>query len=79
MMTSGDTSLSCVTTVVTSQAASVARAAQSNKVRWTLICETKEAERERTSIEAENRREMERPIGIEPTPERWQGSVLPLY
>ena len=23
--------------------------------------------------------EMERPIGIEPTPEPWQGSVLPLY
>jgi hypothetical protein len=22
---------------------------------------------------------MERPIGIEPTPEPWQGSVLPLY
>jgi hypothetical protein len=22
---------------------------------------------------------VERPIGIEPTPEPWQGSVLPLY
>src|SRR5580698_6482675 len=25
------------------------------------------------------RQRMERPIGIEPTPEPWQGSVLPLY
>jgi hypothetical protein len=29
--------------------------------------------------DASGKKEMERPIGIEPTPEPWQGSVLPLY
>ena len=30
-------------------------------------------------VKGKNEEEMERPIGIEPTPEPWQGSVLPLY
>lgn len=36
--------------------------------------ENKETMSRRTLLER-----MERPIGIEPTPEPWQGSVLPLY